>query len=250
MKSLDRQSLEEQARLVSRYVAGDLSRSERAEFEAWLVASHELAAEVEMERRLRRGIASAARRGWLKRGAEAVSEVRERRWRMAIAASVVVSLLLMGVTFVLPSGSRNESQTVASSSQVIPALPRIVRLSANRSLETTPDIALSRQAPPSELTIEPAVVVLTCPDGSLELECAGGTLPQTPQYPEYEMDLVSRQGSNLAWRSARQIASTGPVLSFVLGEPEKLAAGDYDVIVRGHSPDHEEVVARFWLRVN
>ena len=87
MKSLDRQSLEEQARLVSRYVAGDLSRSERAEFEAWLVASHELAAEVEMERRLRRGIASAARRGWLKRGAEAVSEVRERRWRMAIAAT-------------------------------------------------------------------------------------------------------------------------------------------------------------------
>ena len=69
MKSLDRNSLEEQTRLVSRYVAGDLSRSERAEFEAWLVASPELAAEVEMERRLRRGIASAARRGWLKRGA-------------------------------------------------------------------------------------------------------------------------------------------------------------------------------------
>ena len=87
MKSLDRQSLEEQARLVSRYVAGDLSRSERAEFEAWLVASPELAAEVEMERRLRRGIASAARRGWLKRGTEPVPEAREQRWRMAIAAS-------------------------------------------------------------------------------------------------------------------------------------------------------------------
>ena len=51
MKSLDRHSLDEQTRLVSRYVAGDLSRSERAEFEAWLVASPELAAEVEMERR-------------------------------------------------------------------------------------------------------------------------------------------------------------------------------------------------------
>jgi len=34
MKSLDHQSLEEQTRLVSRYVASDLSRSERAEFEA------------------------------------------------------------------------------------------------------------------------------------------------------------------------------------------------------------------------
>ena len=47
MKSLDRHSLDEQTRLVSRYVAGDLSRSERAEFEAWLVASPELAAEVD-----------------------------------------------------------------------------------------------------------------------------------------------------------------------------------------------------------
>jgi len=141
MKSLDRQSLEEQARLVSRYVAGDLSRSERAEFEAWLVASHELAAEVDMERRLRRGIASAARRGWLKRGAEAVSEVRERRWRMAIAASVVVSLLLMGVTFVLPNGSRNESRTVASSSQVIPAAQNCGDLLAFLTLRTVSDSA-------------------------------------------------------------------------------------------------------------
>ena len=72
MKSLDRNSLDEQTRLVARYVAGDLSRSERAEFEAWLVASPELAAEVEMERRLRRGMASAARRGWLNRRAPAV----------------------------------------------------------------------------------------------------------------------------------------------------------------------------------
>ena len=38
--------MDEQSRLVPRYVAGDLSRSERAEFEAWLIASPELAAEV------------------------------------------------------------------------------------------------------------------------------------------------------------------------------------------------------------
>src|SRR5688572_32227992 len=87
MKSFDRQSLEEQCRLVSRYVAGDLSRSERAEFEAWLVASPELAAEVEMERRLRRGMASAARRGWLSRRAPA-KVGNDRRWHMAMAASV------------------------------------------------------------------------------------------------------------------------------------------------------------------
>ena len=79
MKSLDRNALDEQTRLVPRYVAGDLSRSERAEFEAWLVASPELAAEVDMERRLRRGMASANRRGWLKRGAPA-HVAQNRRW--------------------------------------------------------------------------------------------------------------------------------------------------------------------------
>jgi hypothetical protein len=45
------------------------------------------------------------------------------------------------------------------------------------------------------------------------------------------------------------LPTSGSVLSFVLSEPEQLEAGDYDVIVRGHSPEHEEVVARFWLRV-
>src|SRR5512134_2755561 len=89
MKTIDRQGLEEQTRLVPRYVAGDLSRSERAEFEAWLVASPDLAAEVEMERRLRRGIASAARRGWLKHDSHA-PPLRTRRWQYAAAASLVM----------------------------------------------------------------------------------------------------------------------------------------------------------------
>src|SRR6187551_1919101 len=101
MKSFDNQSLAEQTRLVSRYVAGDLSRSERAEFEAWLIASPELAAEVEMERRLRRGIASAARRGWLKRST-GVEPQGDRRWRMAVAASLVLALTTLGLSLVLP----------------------------------------------------------------------------------------------------------------------------------------------------
>src|SRR5262245_13973297 len=104
MNSFDRQSLEEQTRLVSRYVAGDLSRSERAEFEAWLVASPELAAEVEMERRLRRGIASAARRGWLKRGTgDATQAGNGIRWRHAIAASVVLALVALGISVLMPT---------------------------------------------------------------------------------------------------------------------------------------------------
>lgn len=84
--------LREQQRLVGRYVAGDLSRKEQAEFELWLVASPELAAEVEMERRLRRGISSAARRGWLSRGAR--PQRKPSLWRVLVSLSAVVALLV------------------------------------------------------------------------------------------------------------------------------------------------------------
>jgi hypothetical protein len=250
MKSLDRQSFEEQTRLVSRYVAGDLSRSERAEFEAWLVASPELASEVEMERRLRRGIASAARRGWLKRGSLQVA-TRDRPWRVAAAASLILSLTALGLNLVLPERSAEHQaaspQQSASSRAIAPA--RTVRLSAVRGLSSSPDISVAVNDAPGALIIEPDVVVLTCPDGSMNIECAGGAPPETTQYEEYELDVIARRGSTLTWRSAREVPVAGTPLSFTLQDPATLEAGDYDLIVRGHSSDHEEVVARFWLRV-
>ena len=250
MKSLDRNSFEEQARLVSRYVAGDLSRSERAEFEAWLVASPELAAEVEMERRLRRGIASAARRGWLQRQAP-VNTRRDHRWQIAIAASAVLSLGVV-LSLVVPHGETTVpgKRLFASAGELHIASSRTVRLGSVRGTGGVPDVSILLTDAPSELVIEPDVVVLTCPDGSIELECAGGSAPQTPQYAEYEMDLVKRHGATLAWRSSRQIPVGRTQLSFTLHEPGSFDAGDYDLLVRGHSPDHEEVVARFWVRVS
>jgi hypothetical protein len=250
MKSLDRQGLEEQTRLVSRYVAGDLSRSERAEFEAWLVASPELAAEVEMERRLRRGIASAARRGWLKRGVASRYVAQESRWPTALAASVVLSLSVFGIGTLVRYQSDDDSVTAAVAKAIPTFGPaRTVRLSSVRGLGTTPDVSVALSALPSELRIEPDVVVLTCEDGTLELECTNGLAPQTPQYSEYELELVNRVNSAVAWRSSRQLPTSGALLSFVLQDPATLKAGDYDMIVRGHSSDYEEVVARFWLHV-
>jgi hypothetical protein len=249
MKSLDRNSLEEQTRLVSRYVAGDLSRSERAEFEAWLVASPELAAEVEMERRLRRGIASAARRGWLKRG-EPIERNRERHWQIALAASVLVSVgLALSILTPREADSPSGTSRIAAAGERRASPARTVRLSSVRGVEATPDVSYSLAEAPGDLTIEPDVVVLTCPDGAIELECADGHSPQQPQYAEYEMDLVNRRGATLAWRSSRQAPVARSQLSFTLRDPGSLDAGNYDVIVRGHSPDHAEVVARFWLRV-
>jgi ferric-dicitrate binding protein FerR (iron transport regulator) len=250
MKSLDRNSLEEQTRLVSRYVAGDLSRSERAEFEAWLVASPELAAEVEMERRLRRGMSSAARRGWLKLGPPA-QPVHDRRWQLAAAASVVLAVGLV-LRVVVPhwDAPATASGQIASTEDRRVASLRNVRLGSVRGSAGAPDVSVSLADAPGELVIEPDVVLLTCEDGSVELECAGGSAPQTPQYAEYEMDLVRRHGATLAWRSSRQEPVGRTQLSFTLRDVARLHAGDYDLVVRGHSPDHAEVVARFWLRVS
>jgi hypothetical protein len=250
MKSLDRSSLEEQVRLVPRYVAGDLSRSERADFEAWLVASPDLAAEVELERRLRRGIASAARRGWINRTAPARAP-QQRRWSMAIAASVLVTVgLAVGLTLRQGDDTNGDFRPLASRGNDRVAAPMVVRLTRVRSLSESADVRFSLAHAPSELVIEPDVVTLTCLNGAIELECSDGSVAQLSQYPEYEMDFVSRRGSTLAWRSARQQPAMGDQLSFTMRDPSSLTAGEYDVIVRGVSADHEEVVGRFWLSVS
>jgi hypothetical protein len=167
MKSLDRNSLDEQTRLVARYVAGDLSRSERAEFEAWLVASPELAADVEMERRLRRGMASAARRGWLNRRAPIHRESRFRPWHMAIAASALVAIGLT-ISLNLPRGASSASPGFIAGN--LPTSPLNVRLGKVRGAGDAPDIHYSLAAAPSQLTIEPDVVVLTCENGAAASE--------------------------------------------------------------------------------
>jgi hypothetical protein len=254
MKPLDRNPLEEQSRLVARYVAGDLSRSERAEFETWLVASPELASEVEMERRLRRGIASAARRGWLRQESDTAEPVRARpdaqRWHLAIAASVLVTA---GLGFLLLSGDGSSNPgdpLLRARSDGHVASPLVVRLGKIRSVAGEPDVRLFNAGLPSQLTVEPDVVVLTCDNGAIELECADGSTPQVPQYPEYEVDLVNRHGSTLAWRSARQQPVMRSQLSFTLRDPSVLDAGEYDLVVRGISADHEEIVGRFWVQIN
>jgi len=250
MKSLDRNSFEVQTRLVPRYVAGDLSRSERSEFEAWLVASPELAYEVEMERRLRRGIASAARRGWINRNAPTHARP-DRRWQFAIAASVVLSLgVVLGIVIQGSESATPGKSLFAASDERRIASTVTVRLGSVRGTGGVPDVSVALNDAPGELVIEPDVVALTCPDGTIEIECAGGSAPQTPQYAEYEMDLVKRHGGTLSWRSMRQVPVGRTQLSFTLRQPGSYDAGDYDLIVRGHSPDHSEVVARFWLRVS
>jgi hypothetical protein len=158
----------------------------------------------------------------------------------------------LGISLSMRGGNESElgKYAVLSTPDSPRHAPLVVRLGKIRSLSGSPDIRLSRIALPSQLTVEPDVVVLTCEDGAIELECADGRSPQLPQYPEYEVDLVNRKGSTLAWRSARQQPVMRTQLAFTLRDPSVLEAGEYDLIVRGVSEDHQEVVGRFWVQVS
>jgi len=245
MNSNDSNSLDLQKALVSRYVAGDLSRSERVEFETWLVASPELADEVELERKLRRGMLSAARRGWLERYEQ--PPVRSRRWQIAAAASFLLAAVI-GIVLLPRQGSPNGIDAPERNLPRIAAV-RSFDLAALRSISPEPDIALSRAELPRQLVINPDVVTLTCEDGRVDLECPNGLAPSVPQYPAYELELLNRREANLVWRSNPQPADLKR-LSFAIEQAHSLAPGDYDLVVRGVSNAHQEVVARFWLKVS
>jgi hypothetical protein len=246
MESLDSKSLELQKALVARYVAGDLSRSERVEFETWLIASPELAAEVEMERKLRRGMLSAARRGWL---TVAEPEARpSRRWQMGVAASVLLAATV-GVVALLPHPNASEQDLAAVPARERVATVRSFELSNMRGFANAPDITLARAELPDHLVFMPDVVVFACEDGQMDLECPNGLAPSSPQYPAYQLELVDRRSLQLVWRSTPQQPDIKR-LTFTLQDARRLAASDYELLVRGISAEHQEVVARFWLQVS
>ena len=156
----DRQSLEEQARQVSRYVAGDLSRPERAEFEARLIALPSC-------RRSRDGppAAGIARRRLAGAGPNA-SEVRGAAgaWPSPRASSCHCS---RSAWLVLPGGERDESRQLQRARRFHPR--RASCGSARFVPGTTPDITVSRLAPLSALPSSPGRGAHR-PDGSIELE--------------------------------------------------------------------------------
>ena len=169
---------------------------------------------------------------------------------MALAASVLLS---MGLAVMLTLPGRDDTgdatRVASSPSPKRVASPLSVRLSRLRGAGDAAHVQFSLADLPSQLTLEPEVVVLTCVDGSVELECAGGGTPQTPQYFEYELEVLSRGGTQRVWRSERQQPGSTAQLSFTMRDLSALTAGDYEIVARGISPDHTEVVGRFSMRV-
>jgi hypothetical protein len=233
---------------MPRYVSGAMSPAECLEFEAWLVTHPEFAEEIQLERRLRLGMASAERLGLIR---QPVFSPRRNRWGVGIAAA----LALVAIAAVVARSDYDES--VASVAERVdhfhehttsPNGARVVRFTATRSASDAPDFRASVADLPEHLIVQPDVVVLMCSDGVIDLTCFDGRAPSQPQYREYDLELVQRLSGQQVWRSRPIPPDENASLAFVV-HPRELAVGDYELRVRGRGESHEETVGRFWLQV-
>jgi hypothetical protein len=122
------------------------------------------------------------------------------------------SLLLMGVTFVLPKRlPATRSRTVG---ELEPGHPGAAAHRAAQRQSKPGDrrriFALSRQAPPSELTHRTRGCRAHLPRWQPRAGVRRWRAPADAAVSRIRDGSREPQGSNLAWRSARQIASTGP----------------------------------------
>ena len=116
---------------------------------------------------------------------------------MAIAASVVMALITLGISrrrcrMQRQRTVRQPAYRAAPRAICVRAAHRAARLGSRpRHLAGRHGLAQStrRASSPSN----PMSWCSPAKTARIELECAGGVAPQTPQYAEYEMDLVNRQ---------------------------------------------------------
>jgi hypothetical protein len=234
---------------IPQYVSGIMSPSERLDFEAWLIEHPEFEAEIEAERQLRKGFMAAHRSGLL--GAQP-PRAQWRQWVPAVSAAATVAF----VAFAVLLNDRESDRTATA--EAVAALAehshsphgmQIVSLARTRGASSTPDFRAAVAELPDHLLLQPRVVVLTCADGSIDFECANGTAPTLPQYAEYDLEVVNRTSGAVAYRSLPVASAADTPLSFVL-HPRAFEVGDYDLLVRGRSSTHEEIVGRFWLQIS
>ena len=154
----------------------------------------------------------------------------DRRWRVAMAASLVVALDDAGFGLLLPRRAANRP----------PAAPRTVaqphrdrphrapeRRARRCRLARSRGRTVRRTRQPGDRARRGRADLRRRQLSSSNARAAAA--PSTPQYPEYEMDLVKRRGA----RSPGVRRGRSPVarsqLSFSLRDPGNLDAGDYDL---------------------
>jgi hypothetical protein len=117
---------------IEQYVAGRMSEADAAAFEDYCVENPEFARQVELEQRLRAGLAQVAR------GSTAEFVRTEARWKIALAASVLLMICAGAVLWQRSTGVQPVilAGVAADTSRDIPSM----RLALVRGAANTPEL--------------------------------------------------------------------------------------------------------------
>jgi len=232
---------------MDRYLAGNMSDQERAEFEAWIVGNPQLASDLRTDSQLRRGMQLASRRGWLASSPAASANDWKRSPHAKLAASIAAMAVVGSLAWWAGEREGLQRAAVVTERTQLGTTTQVVSLARYRG-SSAPDMSYPLADVPDHLVLQPDVVTLTCTDGNLALTCPDGLSPTTPQYAQYDLEIIRRVGEQPVWHSDLQKYDAANPLTFVIRARE-LEAGDYDVLVRGTSATHVEVVGRYWLQI-
>jgi len=123
--------------LVEQYVAGKMSEAEAAAFEEFCLENPEFAKQVELEQRLKAGLAQVARGST----SEFVRSHDTGRWKIALAASV---LLFVGAGALLWQRSSERPHVLAALTGEPEAAGATLRLALVRGADSTPQLPEGR----------------------------------------------------------------------------------------------------------
>lgn len=196
--------------MIEQYVSGRLGRQEAEAFEAYCVAHPEFARQVEFEQRLRQGIREVARGST----EEFVRSNHPHRWRIALAASLVIAATVGFYAWTRGGTVRSQSTLAAVTAGTDRSGP-VMRLAMVRGAESAPVL----------------------PDGTVRVEIVG--LFDTGFHYTVSLDRLERgkDVENVATLYSQHPSS--PISLEVEVDGDRLRAGTYSLRVRKQGSDEE-----------
>jgi hypothetical protein len=190
---------------IRQYVAGTLTSEDVEAFEDYCVAHPQFARQVELEQRLKAGVAQVA----LGESAEFSRGGRSLRWRIAAATTIV--LTLSAAFLVLHAWSPASGPVMTAVKGTGSAAGSTLRLALVRGIDGTP----------------------TLPDGVVRVEIVG--LFDADSHYSVALDRLAGQRDPKTLAALDSLQPSTPVTLEVLIDSRQLSAGNYALRVRKQS---------------
>jgi anti-sigma factor RsiW len=204
-----------------RYAYGQLSNSEREQFEIHLIECRRCQDDVDETAMLRSGFQTAAQQD--------PTLFQRPSWPRSVRFALAASVALFAGAGLL-SWRAVTGVSDAASVAAVGGPQRVVRLAAFRSSPSEIDVEIERSGASGEIWLLDVEVDVSCPDGSAPPLCADGT-EAVAAADSYRLSL---RGVGTASSSVLEIGPAAPLPSgdVIFAVPAAaLSAGDYEAVI-------------------